>query len=126
MLRDIGSGEQSLGIWLASMTGHDDLVTKLAENPLYPNSGGAYPKLFVRKGLNNSIGGMGLGGSLSHDEFIAFVRAFIGVASVLAVWAWSDSLGNDVCRERTLGVLRLWQGTDYREVGQTSFPFYSL
>ncbi|KAE9404801.1 hypothetical protein BT96DRAFT_394283 [Gymnopus androsaceus JB14] len=116
MLRDIGSGEQSLGIWLASMMGHDDLVTKLAENPLYPNSGGAYPKLFVRNGLNNTIGGMGLGGALSHDEFIAFVRAFIGVASVLAVWAWSDSLGNNVCRERTLGVLRLWQGTDYREI----------
>ncbi|KAJ3800389.1 hypothetical protein GGU11DRAFT_412344 [Lentinula aff. detonsa] len=113
-LRDIGTGEQSLGIWLASMTGHTDLVTKLAENPIVPNSSGAYPKLFVRNGVNDS---MSARGAVSHDEFIAFVRAFIGVASVLSVWAWSDSLGDDVCRERTLGVLRLWQGTgEYREI----------
>ncbi|KAJ4479146.1 hypothetical protein J3R30DRAFT_3882194 [Lentinula aciculospora] len=113
-LRDIGAGEQSLGIWLASMTKHIDLITKLAENPIVPNSSGMYPKLFVRNGVSGS---MSVGGAISHDEFIAFVRAFIGVASVLAVWAWSDSLGNDVCRERTLGVLRLWQSTDgYREI----------
>ncbi|KAF8827157.1 hypothetical protein HHX47_DHR5000612 [Lentinula edodes] len=113
-LRDIGTGEQSLGIWLASMTGHIDLVTKLAENPIVPNSSGVYPKLFVRNGM---IGSMSVGAAISHDEFIAFVRAFIGVSGVLAVWAWSDSLGNDVCRERTLGVLRLWQSTDgYREI----------
>lgn len=101
------------------MTGHIDLVTKLAENPIVPNSSGVYPKLFVRNGI---IGSMSVGAAISHDEFIAFVRAFIGVAGVLAVWAWSDSLGNDVCRERTLGVLRLWQSMDgYREVSCSFF-----
>ncbi|KIK67662.1 hypothetical protein GYMLUDRAFT_237881 [Collybiopsis luxurians FD-317 M1] len=116
MLRDFGSGEQSLGIWLASMTGHADLTMKLADNPTVANPISAYPRLFVKNNIG-SWGGTGLGGAVSHDEFIAFVRTFIGVASVLAVWAWSDSLGNDVCRERALGVLRLWQTTDgYREI----------
>ena len=64
---------------------------------------------------------MGLGDSdtldVSHDEFISFLRAFIGIGSVLAVYAWSDSLPNDRCRERVLGVVRLWQGVrGYREV----------
>ncbi|KAJ3772145.1 hypothetical protein FB446DRAFT_64835 [Lentinula raphanica] len=114
-LGDIGSGEQSLGIWLDSMTGHIDLVSKLMENQQTATSlNRRYPKLFVR---NNANAPMFTGGAMTHDEFIAFVRAFIGVASVLSVWAWSDSLGDDVCRERTLGVLRLWQGTEeYREI----------
>ena len=104
MMKDIGSEEQSLGIWLASMTLHDDLVTKLSDNPA---SLQRYPKLF----------GRGVSSSVSHDDFIALVRGYIGVASVFAVWSWADSLGNDLCRERILAVLRLWQGVDgYHEV----------
>ncbi|KAI5993615.1 hypothetical protein EDD15DRAFT_2388047 [Pisolithus albus] len=45
----------------------------------------------------------------SHGDYIGFVKAFVGIACVLAVYAWSDSLPNVNCRERTLGVLRLWQ-----------------
>jgi hypothetical protein len=105
-MKDIGTSEQSFGIWLECMTTHQDLVTKLAENPVLPIAHSRPPAL------------LGNGSSaVSHDEFIAFVRAYIGVASVLAVYAWADSLPNDRCRERTLGVLRLWQGVDgYREV----------
>ncbi|ESK95101.1 hypothetical protein Moror_13833 [Moniliophthora roreri MCA 2997] len=106
MLKDIGSEEQSVGIWLASMILHDDLVTKLSENPVFSNSQ-SYPRLFMRNASS----------AISHDDFIAFVRGYIGVISVFAVWAWSDSLGNDPCRERVLGVLRLWQGVDgYHEL----------
>ena len=55
--------------------------------------------------------------AISHGDFLGFVKAYIGVASVLAVYAWSDSLPNDHCRERTLGVLRSWQDIPgYREV----------
>ena len=46
-----------------------------------------------------------------------FLRAFIGVSCVLAVYAWADSLPDEFCRERSLAILRLWQGVDgYREV----------
>lgn len=108
-MKDIGTSEQAFGIWLECMTTHPDLVTKLAENPVLPIAHSGPPAL------------LGEGSSaVSHDEFIAFVRAYIGVASVLAVYAWADSLPNDRCRERTLGVLRLWQGVDgYREVCRT-------
>ncbi|KAG1877575.1 hypothetical protein F4604DRAFT_1758254 [Suillus subluteus] len=62
---------------------------------------GVYP-LDLMSGMNPSE-------EITHSEFMAFVRAYVGVASVLAVYAWSDSLPNLHCRERTLGVLRLWQ-----------------
>ncbi|KAF9037810.1 hypothetical protein BDZ89DRAFT_1061396 [Hymenopellis radicata] len=100
MIKDIGTEEKSLGIWLESMVLHQDLVTKLAENsvpssPVYPSSSGC----------------------VNHDGFITYVRAFIGVATVFVVWAWADSIGHDECRERTLAIVRLWQNVEgYREI----------
>ena len=106
MMKDIGTEEKSFGIWLESMITHHDLIAKLAENPVLPIY--QSPPSLLHAPL-----------SVSHDEFIAFVRAYIGVSSVLAVYAWSDSVPNVRCRERALGVLRLWQGIDgYREVCQ--------
>lgn len=113
----IDGSELAFGIWLEVITTHVDLVTKLCENPVLPKSrdrdrlGATTRMLLAADGKGSTEG------EVSHDEFIAFVRAYIGVASVLAVYAWSDSLPNDRCRERTLAVLRLWQGVDgYREV----------
>jgi hypothetical protein len=106
LMKDISTSEQSFGIWLECMITHSDLVTKLAENPVLPIAH-SHPPILLGPSLS----------AVSHDEFVAFVRAYIGVASVLAVYAWADSLPNDRCRERTLGVLRLWQGVNgYREV----------
>jgi hypothetical protein len=106
LLKDVGTEEQSMGIWLESMIIHDDMVTKLAENAVLPVPH-SQPPFLLRNTLN----------AVSHDDFVTFVRAYIGVASVLAVWAWADSLGNDSCRERTLAILHLWQGVDgYCEV----------
>ena len=46
-----------------------------------------------------------------------FRSAFIGVSSVLAVYAWADSLPDYLCRERLLNILLLWHGVNgYREV----------
>jgi hypothetical protein len=105
MLKDIASEEQSLGNWVESMITHDDVVTKLGDNPVLPT------QLLLPLRLHSTMN------ICSHDDFIAAVRAFVGVASVMAVWAWSDELGNDTCRERALGILHLWQGVDgYREV----------
>jgi len=104
VMKDIGSGENSFGIWLESMVTHQDILSKLAENPVLPNPQ-CPPSL------------LGLSSAVSHDDFIAFVRAYIGVSTVLAVYAWSDSLPNVRCRERALGIIRLWQGVEgYREV----------
>lgn len=97
-LKDIGKEEKSFGIWLSCITTHQDLLAKIRDAPAYE---GVYP-LDLMSGLNHSE-------DITHSEFIAFVRAYVGVASVLAVYAWSDSLPNLHCRERTLGVLRLWQ-----------------
>ncbi|KAF8326413.1 hypothetical protein F5887DRAFT_1197258 [Amanita rubescens] len=105
LLKDIGTGEQSLGIWLESMTIHDVLPAKLAEIAVPPSQ--ITPPLLLSEKT----------GSVRHDEFIAFVRAFVGVSSVLAVWAWSDSIGHDACREQSLAILHLWQNVSgYREI----------
>lgn len=105
MLRDVGTEEQSFGIWLESMVAHSDVVSSLAENPVLSVP---LPRLLSHRPPSSSP---------SQDDFVAFVRAYTGVACVLAVYAWSDSLPDERCRARTLGILRLWQGTDgYREV----------
>lgn len=102
-VKDVTRREMSLGVLLESLVTNPDLVDKLAENPtslLNP------PALFAN--ANTPV---------SHDEFIAFLRAFIGISCVLAIYAWADSMPDELCRERSLGILRLWQGVDgYREV----------
>ncbi|OCH95901.1 hypothetical protein OBBRIDRAFT_822543 [Obba rivulosa] len=105
-LKAIGTDEQALGIWLEAMITHQGIVAALDENPVLPTAL-PHPPFLLRLPRV----------SATHDEFIAFVRAYIGIASVLAVYAWSDSLSDPPCRERILGILRLWQGVDgYREI----------
>ncbi|EKM79923.1 hypothetical protein AGABI1DRAFT_72636 [Agaricus bisporus var. burnettii JB137-S8] len=105
LVYEIGKQDGTLGNWLTSMILHDDVSSKLNENlisltPLVP------PVLFAKDT-----------GNVTHDQFIAFVRACVGVASLLGVLAWADSVGNDACRERTLAVLHLWQSVEgYREI----------
>ncbi|KAI0677202.1 hypothetical protein C8Q78DRAFT_74512 [Trametes maxima] len=105
MLKDIGLEEQSFGIWLESMVAHPNIVSSLAENPVLPIP---LPRLLPHRASNAPP---------SQDEFVASVRAYVGVACVLAVYAWSDSLPDERCRARVLGILRLWQDVDgYREI----------
>ncbi|KAL7282662.1 hypothetical protein ACG7TL_004135 [Trametes sanguinea] len=61
MLKDIGTEEQSFGIWLESMIAHDDIVSSLAENPVLPVT---LPRLLSHRPSY---------GSPSQDEFIAFI-----------------------------------------------------
>jgi hypothetical protein len=82
------------------------LVDRLSENRVPPLPSTSLPPLW--SGAT----------SVSHDDFIAFCRAFIGVAATIAVYAWSDSVPVEICRERTLAILRFWQNVDgYRDVG---------
>lgn len=103
-LKEVGTEEKSFGIWLSCMTLHGNLWASVQDGP--PCSDTTFESLLDPSST-----------VISHGNFLGFVRAYIGVASVLAVYAWSDSLPNDHCRERTLGVLRLWQDVPgYREV----------
>lgn len=109
-LRDFSSQEASFGILLESLVTHEDIVSRLSENLVVSISAASLPQLLSR-GKS----------SVSHDDFLAFLRAFIGISCVLAVYAWADSLPHPPCRERILGILRLWQGVEgYREVGKFS------
>ncbi|KAJ7682303.1 hypothetical protein DFH06DRAFT_971102 [Mycena polygramma] len=87
MLEDVGLEEQSIGIWLETMLNYPNLAAKLAANPV--STAPLAPPL---RGT-------------THDNLIAFTRAYVGVASVLAVWGWTDSLGNDDCRAQTLAII---------------------
>lgn len=110
-LKDIGTDEQSFGIWLESMVMHEEIVSTLAKHPVLPTPL-AHPPLLLRSHR----------ASISHDEYIAFLRALVGVACALSVYAWADSLPHPHCRERTLSIIRLWQGVDgYKEVNRTCY-----
>ncbi|KAF9481882.1 hypothetical protein BDN70DRAFT_802571 [Pholiota conissans] len=104
-LKDIAAGEHSLGCWLECMLIHENLTSKLAETP-GPSQSRSPPLLLQERHP-----------PVSHSQFIAFVKALLGISAVLAALSWSDSIGNNACRERSLGLLVLWQGIDgYREV----------
>ena len=54
---------------------------------------------------------------ISETEELVELRAWVGVACVLAAYAWADSVPNELCRSRAFGVMRVWQSAPhYREV----------
>lgn len=55
--------------------------------------------------------------TIAETEGLVELRAWVGVACVLAAYAWADSVPNELCRSRAFGIMRLWQSTPrYREV----------
>lgn len=116
-LRVACSKEASFGAVLQAFILHTELVTRLAENPVIRGSTASPPALLVEADAFKSQP------SVSHDEFISFMRAFVGVSSVVAVYAWADSLPHWECRERVLSILKTWQGVKgYREVSDVRMP----
>jgi hypothetical protein len=112
-LKDISLDEFALGCWLECMISREELTNKLATNPVPSDPRPPLKSLF-----------QGNMASVSHEEFIMFVRAFLGVSTVLSMLAWSDSLGNDSCCERTLNILVVWQSVNgYREVRISGLGF---
>jgi hypothetical protein len=58
-----------------------------------------------------------LAATIAEAEGLIELRAWVGVACVLAAYAWADSVPNELCRSRAFGVMRVWQGVPhYREV----------
>ncbi|CAA7258559.1 unnamed protein product [Cyclocybe aegerita] len=103
-LKDISMEEYALGCWLECMINHEGLVSKLEQTS--PAPGSQPPLLFQDRQAE-----------VTHDDFLAFVRAFLGIMPVLAALAWADSIGNNMCTERVLGILVIWQGVKgYREI----------
>lgn len=108
-LKDITTTEHSMGCWLECMISHDNLINKMEQNGSAEKK--LPPLLFQARTAK-----------VSHENFIIFVRALLGISTVLVALAWADSMGNVQCRERALAILVLWQGTDgYREVGHMLF-----
>lgn len=104
LVKEIAAEENSFGIWLENMISNSDILDRLLETP--PSQPLLYPPVMWQ---GSQV--------VSHDDFIAFLRAAVGIASVVAVYAWADSVPVEGCRERTLAVLRLWQNVNgYREV----------
>ncbi|EJD01547.1 uncharacterized protein FOMMEDRAFT_90409 [Fomitiporia mediterranea MF3/22] len=104
LIREIAAEENSFGIWLENMTSNHEVLDRLQETP--PTQAISHPPVMWQDVQ-----------TVSHDDFIAFIRAAVGVAAAVAVYAWADSVPVEVCRERTLAVLRLWQNVHgYREI----------
>ncbi|KAJ2917473.1 hypothetical protein MD484_g2906, partial [Candolleomyces efflorescens] len=98
-LKDIISEEDSVGIWVSCMLLNEHLYSPLTNRDDATDT--LPPPLFRNPTY-----------AVNHAEFVTFVRALVGIISVLGVWAWADSLPNDTCRERTLGVISIWQSIE--------------
>ena len=106
-LADIGTEEISLGIWLLCMVQYPDMSERLAQRPLPATA--TSPPLCLRRRRRE----------INSDEFTAFLKAFLGTAAVVGVACWADCFANDICFERALAVLHLWQqAAGYSEVGE--------
>jgi hypothetical protein len=58
-----------------------------------------------------------LAATIAQTERLVELRAWVGVACVLAAYAWADSVPNELCRSRAFGIMRVWQSIPrYREV----------
>lgn len=147
MWRSLGSREAVVGAWIESMIGgcatlgeqeHSSAAEKLKGSPVVPGvhseSWAKALRLFKSdarsrleemllqwdcSGEAREVDEEHTEGRIGHAEFIAFVRAYIGVGCVVGVFAWADSCPESACRERALGIIRLWQNVEgYREVSQ--------
>lgn len=104
LLKDIGTHELVFGIWLESMIAHPDIFEHINHEITIPLS---HPPNLLQDPST----------PINHQDFLAFIKAYVSVALCISVYAWSDSLPNARCRERVLGILRLWQTVDgYKEV----------
>ncbi|KAI5116623.1 hypothetical protein M0805_007794 [Coniferiporia weirii] len=104
-VKEIAAEENSFGIWLENMISNSDVIDRIFENSSPEHPLPCPPTIWQ----NNE--------TTSHDGFITFLRAVVGVAAVVAVYAWSDSVPVEGCRERTLAVLRLWQNINgYKQI----------
>lgn len=58
-----------------------------------------------------------LAATVAEAEGLVELRAWVGVACLLAAYAWADSVPNELCRSRAFGIMRVWQNIPhYREV----------
>ncbi|KAF4601365.1 hypothetical protein EYR38_006018 [Pleurotus pulmonarius] len=145
MWRSLGSREAIVGAWIESMVGGSATIGEqespsaaamLRGSPVLPEvhieSWARTLRLFANNparrleetllqwggsGAAMEVEEEGIEGRMSHAEFIALTRAYIGVGCVVGVFAWADSCPESVCRERALGIIRLWQNVEgYREI----------
>jgi hypothetical protein len=105
------------------LRGWDELLAAIWE----PNASFAPARAVLRDlGGDEPSFGVALHAFVTHPDLVARIseaeelvelRAWVGVACVLAAYAWADSVPNELCRSRAFGIMRVWQGAPhYREV----------
>lgn len=109
-MKDICLDDLSLGVWLSSLLNDRVLLSQIL-NVEHSSSTRPPPALWTSPSS-----------AVSHSDLARFIRALVGVSTVLAVLSWVDSLGNDDARQHILSIVHLWQGVDgYRQVRYFQF-----
>ncbi len=68
-----------------------------------------------------------LAATIAEAEGLVELRAWVGIACVLAAYAWADSVPNELCRSRAFDIMRVWQNIPhYREVRTDHSIFLNL
>ncbi|KZV64689.1 hypothetical protein PENSPDRAFT_757048 [Peniophora sp. CONT] len=89
--------QAALGAVLHALIANEELRERLAENP-------ADPDALVNADCERDF--------TSHDEFVSYLRAWIGVASVMTVFSWADAVDGPVVKnalQHITTIVYLWQ-----------------
>lgn len=103
-IKELACEDMSFGVFLLSILENEPLFLKFNRLPVLKPP--ASPTA-----LWNSTS------LASFSEFVAFLRAFMGLAHMMVVMCWADNVADRLNAERIFAMLRLWQEVEgYREV----------
>ncbi|KAF8492904.1 hypothetical protein JB92DRAFT_3236124 [Gautieria morchelliformis] len=103
-IKELASEDMTFGVFLVSMLENDASLLKVSQLPIQEP-----PVRPTALWSSTSLA--------SFYEFVAFLRAFLGIAHMMAVMCWANHVADTSSTERILAMLRLWQEVEgYREI----------
>ena len=64
--------------------------------------------------------------TVAEAEGLVKLCTWVGIACLLAAYAWADSVPNELCHSRAFGIMHVWQNSRPRGSYHSSHRFYLI